>query len=88
MSKRVPRLVNVLRDVNALRHRLGFKTELKKLPKGVPNKLEYCVIAKATGTFVDGWYARTGDNEFKLTKRLQTFVDRFDDGKYPWLIAT
>lgn len=88
MSKRVPKLVNVLRDVNALRHRLGFKTELRNLPKGVRYKPEYCVIAKATGTFVDGSYARADDNIFQLTKRLQTFVDRFDDGKYPWLIAT
>ena len=95
MSKRVPKLVNVLRDVNALRARVGRKTALKRLPKGYKQRVDSCPIANATGLEIEDEFANyhdwndiSKDKRIPLTNRLVKFVRDFDRGKYPWLIAS
>lgn len=86
-KKKRSKFVNVLRDVNTLRHKLGIPTDLNHLPKGVIGEPNRCVIARATGACVCGVKASKNGKYVYLTKRLRNFVHAFDDGKYPWLIS-
>ena len=83
VSKR-PKFVNVLRDVNSIRHRLG-KKNINKLPKGNIGHNSSCVLANAIGCDLTELIWVTG---IDLTKRLDKFIGNFDEGKYPWLIAS
>ena len=79
-----PKFVNVLRDVNSIRHRLGKKS-ITRLPKGDLGTDISCPLANAIGCDLS---VLLWDKDIDLTKRLNRWAYNFDDGKYPWLIAS
>lgn len=89
--KKIPKLVKVLRDINALRHKLG-KGPINRIPKGYQEEVKSCPLAKATGLQIpdDGWarvdYWDTNATSYKLTATLNKFITKFDNGDYPHLV--
>ncbi len=75
--------------VNRLRAKHGLGAPLEDLPKGRPAKTGSCPLAKALGpnAQVDGAFAEVGVECVRLPRYVGDFVERFDDGKYPDLIA-
>jgi hypothetical protein len=72
----------VLAWVNDIRDDQG-RPALAALPRGTRGDMRRCPIAKATGLFIDGTYARSDVADVRMPRDARAFALAFDAGNLP-----